>query len=482
MKQFRKLLLVFLLTFSILLGGQVFTSIPVKAETPTPGNQVYIYFFWGDGCPHCAKAKPFFEKLAADHPEVILRMYEVFNDASNQEFFTRMANKYQIERMAVPTYFIGKYYQQGYAEEIAPQIEAAVLQCIQNDCGDAAEGMTLPPVASLAAPLPTVIEPILPSNTPPAILSTTATATPVAIPSPSQPTIQSTIQPTFVPQQLSQSHDLQIPWIGKVNLDSKSALTSTILISLVDGFNPCSLWVLSMLLAITLHTGSRKKVLFIGLVFLTVTAGIYALFMLGLFSVFKITSFLSWIRILIALVAIFFAAVNIKDYFWYKEGLSFTIADEKKPGLFKKMRSVMDASQSFGSLLGATVVLSAGVSLVEFSCTAGLPVVWTNLLIAQNVNGLTFGLLLVLYMVIYQLDEMVMFIGSVVTLKATRIEEKHGRVLKLITGILMLTLSLVMLINPALMTSVTSTLLIFGLAFVVSFLVLGIHRLIQSKK
>jgi hypothetical protein len=304
----------------------------------------------------------------------------------------------------------------------------------------------------------------------------------VAIPSPSQPTIQSTIQPTFEPQQLPQSHDLQIPWIGKVNLDSKSALTSTILISLVDGFNPCSLWVLSMLLAITLHTGSRKKVLFIGLVFLTVTAGIYALFMLGLFSVFKITSFLSWIRILIALVAIFFAAVNIKDYFWYKEGLSFTIADEKKPGLFKKMRSVMDASQSFGSLLGATVVLSAGVSLVEFSCTAGLPVVWTNLLIAQNVNGLTFGLLLVLYMVIYQLDEMVMFIGSVVTLKATRIEEKHGRVLKLITGILMLTLSLVMLINPALMTSVTSTLLIFGLAFVVSFLVLGIHRLIQSNK
>jgi hypothetical protein len=46
----------------------------------------------------------------------------------------------------------------------------------------------------------------------------------------------------------------------------------------------------------------------------------------------------------------------------------------------------------------------------------------------------------------------------------------------------MLTLSLVMLINPALMTSVTSTLLIFGLAFVVSFLVLGIHRLIQSNK
>ena len=50
---------------------------------------------------------------------------------------------------------------------------------------------------------------------------------------------------------------------------------------------------------------------------------------------FTVISFVGWIRIVVALVALFFAAVNIKDYFWEKEGISFTIADEKKPGIYR---------------------------------------------------------------------------------------------------------------------------------------------------
>jgi uncharacterized membrane protein YbhN (UPF0104 family) len=106
-----------------------------------------------------------------------------------------------------------------------------------------------------------------------------------------------------------------------------------------------------MLLALTLHTGSRKKVFIIGILFLTVTAGIYALFIAGLFSIFKITSAMGWIRIIVALIALFFALVNIKDYFWYKEGISFTIADEKKPGILREWR-VGDGRQSIFYRIG----------------------------------------------------------------------------------------------------------------------------------
>src|SRR5690606_26919507 len=74
---------------------------------------------------------------------------------------------------------------------------------------------------------------------------------------------------------------LDLPLIGRVDLDLQSIAIGTALIAFVDGFNPCSMWVLSMLLALTLHTGSRRKVLLIGLVFLTVTAVIYALFIAG---------------------------------------------------------------------------------------------------------------------------------------------------------------------------------------------------------
>ena len=134
----------------------------------------------------------------------------------------------------------------------------------------------------------------------------------------------------------------------RVDLQKQSLAIATALIGFVDGVNPCSIWALTMLLAITLHTGSRKKVMIIGLVFITVTAAVYGLFIVGIFSALTLLNSMGWIQAVVSLVALFFAIVNIKDYFWYKEGISFTIADDKKPGLFQKMRRVVDASDSSG--------------------------------------------------------------------------------------------------------------------------------------
>ena len=61
---------------------------PVAAQE---GNPVVIYMFWGEGCPHCAAAKPFFEDLANKNPEIELRFYEIYNSAENQEKFVKMA-------------------------------------------------------------------------------------------------------------------------------------------------------------------------------------------------------------------------------------------------------------------------------------------------------------------------------------------------------------------------------------------------------
>ena len=272
------------------------------------------------------------------------------------------------------------------------------------------------------------------------------------------------------------SEQLVVPWLGTIDLAAQSLVASTALIAFVDGFNPCSLWVLSVLLALTLNSGSRRKVFLVGFVFLLVTSLVYMAFITGLFTMFTVISFVGWIQIVVALVALFFAAVNIKDYFWYKEGISFTIADEQKPGIYRGMRRVLNAGDSTWGVVGATVVLAAGVSLVEFSCTAGFPVLWTNLLITQEVTALTFGLLLLLYMLIYQLDELAIFLVAVFTLKASKLEEKQGRILKLIGGMLMLTLAAVMLINPAWMNQLSSSLIVFGIAFAGTALVLLVHR------
>jgi hypothetical protein len=185
--------------------------------------------------------------------------------------------------------------------------------------------------------------------------------------------------------------------------------------------------------------------------------------------------------LVVAFVALVFALVNIKDYFWYKKGISFTISDEKKPGIYKGIRRVLRSGDSLFGLVFGTVVLAAGVSLVEFSCTAGLPILWTNLLISQEVTGWVFIGFLFVYMLVYQIDELGIFLVSVFTLRKTKLEEKHGRILKLLGGMLMLCLAVVMLIDPQLMNNVINALVIFGIAFGLTAVILLIHRVILPK-
>jgi thiol-disulfide isomerase/thioredoxin len=429
-----KLVLILIFTLSLVWLG----ATTVQAQTENADHPI-IYLFWGDGCPHCAAEKPFLEELAAANPSIEIRAYEVWSSDSNRELMFKMAAAYGFEPTGVPTTFIGAQHWVGFSDVIQEQMQAAVEACLANGCPDAGAG---------------IID----------------GSTPAAVTGPKQPAV---VDPN--------ASYIDIPLLGRVDLNAQSLTISTLLISFVDGFNPCSLWVLSMLMALAIHTGSRKKVLLIGLIFLTVTAGIYALFIAGLFSVLKVVSFVGWIQIVVALVAFVMAVINIKDYFFYKEGVSLTISEKDRNSLLPKMRNVLEKSDNIWGLAGATIVLSAGVSLVEFSCTAGFPVLWSNLMTAHNVSTGTFIGLLILYMIIYQLDEMAIFGTVVVTLKSSRLEEKHGRILKLIGGALMLTLAIVMLINPKIMNNLGSSLLVFGIAFAFAGFILLLHRVILPK-
>ncbi|NPV57397.1 MAG: thioredoxin family protein [Anaerolineae bacterium] len=443
--------------------------------TPTPGDasaKAVIYMFWGNGCPHCALAKPFLEDLAQRHPEIEVQMYEVYYDETNLDLFRAFSAAYGFEPNAVPTIFMGEQYWVGFSDALGEQIETATLACAASGCQNKGAAVVANTPGNLTVFGQTTPSGMIATQDGASGLATLATNTPEPTPTPTtSPKPNATVSPDLV----------DIPIFGRVDLSKQSLFISTLLISFVDGFNPCSIWVLTMLLAITLHTGSRKKVLIIGAIFISVTALIYALFIAGLFTVLTYISFVGWIRVVVALVSLFFALVNIKDYFFYQEGVSFTISADKKPGLFQRMRRVIDAGDSLWAMAGGTVVLAAGVSLVEFSCTAGFPVLWTNMLSAQSVTAGTFILLLLVYLLIYQLDEMGIFLVAVFSLRASRIEEKHGRLLKLIGGMLMLTLAVVMLVNPTLLNTLSSSLLVFGVAFGATLLVLLLHRVILPR-
>jgi cytochrome c biogenesis protein CcdA/glutaredoxin len=258
------------------------------------------------------------------------------------------------------------------------------------------------------------------------------------------------------------SGQLELPVVGQVDPGSSSLLVSTLAIGFVDGVNPCSLWALSVLLAIVLHSGSRGRVVAVGTTFLLVTAGIYAAFMIGMYSALDLLGGLGWLRLAVAVVAAAFGLVHVKDYVAYRRGVSLSIPESRKPGLFRRMRAVASPQRALPAALAGTVLLAVGVSLLETPCTAGLPLLWTSLLAQAGVSASEAAALFGAYMAVFLLDEILVFVAAVVTLRVAKVQERHGRALKLVSGVVMLALAGTMLVAPQALESVVGTMVVFG--------------------
>ena len=425
----RQLLLLILLLIPLL----EFDARLLQAQSVL-SNQVVIYIFWGEGCPYCRAELAFLTELKETYPQIIIREYEVYHNESHRLYLTQMLAEYNLEPSGVPTTFINNRYWIGFSENVASQIEQTVAACLETVCTDPGVGIV---------PIDDQIE-----------MLTTGT--------------DATISPV--------ENTIILPLIGEISLNGLSLGVSTALIAFVDGFNPCSLWVLSLLLGMIIHSGSRRKTLMVGITFLMVTAAVYIMFIVGLFSIFSFVGFIGWIQVVVALLALAFALISIKDYFWYKKGVSFTIADKHKPKIYRDMRGLLVGDKSTSALIAATVVMALGITLVELPCTSGLPVLWTNIIAAHEVTALTFVLLLGLYMLIFLADELIVFGSVVLTLKASKFEEKQGRILKLVGGMLMLVLAVVLLIDPSILNNFAGSLLVFGVAFVAAVFTLLLHR------
>lgn len=436
--------------FSFLLSLLFFLGAfsPSAQADSAPPEQVIIYFFWGQGCPHCAAEKPFLEELANKYPQVRLRAYEIWYNLENRQLFFKMAEARGFEPSGVPTTLIGERVWIGFHEGMKRIIEEAVIACIKSGCIDPGKG-------------------IVPAE-------------PETTPAPEPPPTQAEL-PAERAAPAERSNVIYVPLLGEIDLAGQALAVSTAIIAFVDGFNPCSLWVLTLLLALVIASGSRRKTVLVGLTFLAVTATVYGLLILGLFSAFTFIGYTGWVQFVVALLALTFASVNIKDYFWYKRGLSFTIPEQYKPKIYRDIRKIMASNASSWALIGATAVMALGIAIVEFPCTAGFPVVWTNLVAAQSINAVAFALLLGLYLAIYLLDELIVFFSVAFTLKMSRFEEKQGRTLKLIGGMIMLAVAVVLMVDPTWMNNITSTLILFGGAFLLSLLILFVHRMILPR-
>jgi hypothetical protein len=274
---------------------------------------------------------------------------------------------------------------------------------------------------------------------------------------------------------------LRLPLVGELDPAAAPALALTVLIAFVDGFNPCSVWVLTLLFGMVIASGSRRRVAVVGVSFLATTALIYGAFIAGLFSVLAFAFALPWVRWAVALFALGFGLVSIKDYFWYGHGITFSIPEAQKPGIYQRLRRLRQTNMSTPALIGATVAMAGGIALVELPCTAGFPVVWSGILAERGIHGAAFVGLLAIYVMVYLAIELTIFAVAIIGMNLGRMGERHGRVLKLMGGVVMVALAGALALRPELMDDIAASTVLFGTALGLAALVAWVHHLAEAR-
>ena len=363
-----------------------FTSISYAA---TPDIEVFVR----EGCPHCARAEQFLNKLHQEQPNLNIVIHDVSKDPNALQQLKQLAQAQHIRSVRVPAFQLNGQLIIGYSDETSSgQLIRELLanQTIkkQQDTG------------SCEAVKPSCEE-----------------------------------QPTFA-----------INFLGKkLSLEEIGLPLFTLAMGLLDGFNPCSMWVLLLMIALLAPMNNRKRMLAIAGTFVLVEGIAYFIFMAAWLNLFLLIGLSRVSEIIIALIALIAGAINLKDVWRFGWGVSLSIPDSAKPMIYTRIRNILQAENLIAAIVGA-VILAVLVQIVEFMCTSGFPALYTRILTLKQLDTISYYGYLLLYNLAYMFDDLSVLSIGVITLSQHRLQEKEGRWLKFISGITMVGLGIYLLI------------------------------------
>lgn len=386
-----KAAVIFFLVFSLFVPGKV------RAQ-----EKVTLHLFWAYGCPHCEKEKIFLSSLAEKYPKLEIRDYEVSSNRLNSALLKKTGASLGADVSGVPFTVIGQEYFVGYLndETTGQEIEAAVNCALENGCQDVVGGLASQKEEEK-----------------------------------SQDKVKGA------------ADTIKVPLLGQLDIKSLSLPVLTLVIALLDGFNPCAMWVLLFLISLLLGMKDRKRMWILGTVFIISSGLVYFLFLSAWLNLFLFLGFVFWIRVLIGLVAIGAGGYYLWDYWTNKSGACRVMGSPKRQRVFEKLKAVTGKEQLWLAVLGM-IFLAFAVNLVELVCSAGLPAVYTQVLSLANLPTWQYYLYLLFYILIFMLDDLVVFFAAMITLKITGLSTKYSRLSHLVGGILILVIGFLLIFKP----------------------------------
>lgn len=415
----RGLIALVLLAQAAVAGAQ--TSAPAESGAPLwigPDHAIHLYFFWSETCPHCLEARPFVVALSEQNPWIRLHEAEISRNQVNLERYFTMARGLNQEARSVPAFLFCGRMLVGYdsAETTGAFLQDALTQCRESQRRGKSDG----PKESGVAPV-------------------------------------------------------YVPLLGELNTAQWSLPALTVALALLDSFNPCAFFVLLFLLSLLVHAGSRTRMLFIGGTFIVISGLVYFLFMGAWLNLFFIFGQSPQITAAAGVVAVAIGAINIKDFFWFKRGVSLSIPESAKPSIFKHARDLLQA-RGVGALFLGTVVLAVAANTYELLCTAGFPLVYTRALTLHDLTTMQYYGYLLAYNALYVLPLLLIVFAFTFTLGARKLTEKQGRLLKLVSGLMMFELGLVLVVAPQWLNNALIAIALLAIAVALSAIISRIRQ------
>lgn len=346
-----------------------------------------LLFFYSNTCPHCHKENIFLEKMELKYPEIVIKRYEVSQDKDNQKLFEATADKLGQIATSVPFLVLNDQVIIGYQSDLMTgrKIETEIKRLLQQD-------------------------------------NTAGTS----------------------------GNNMEIQVFGKT-IDPKalSIPVLTIVIGILDGFNPCAMWVLLFLIGMLLGTENKRRLYLLGGTFILTSGVIYFLFLSAWLNIFLFIGYTSLLKILIGGVALAMGARYLNEYRKHVTGCEVT-SNEKRQAMFARIKNIINKNNLGLALLGI-ILLSIAVNFVELLCSAGLPAVYTQVLMMNNLPTWQYYAYLILYVFFFMLDDLIVFIIAMVTLETVGISAKYTHISHLVGGIVMILIGILMLFKPELL-------------------------------
>lgn len=394
MKSMKKLL--FTIIFSFVFFLSFIGNVSAK--------EVNVYVFYGSTCPHCEGALKYLNSIK-DKYDLNIYKYEIFENEENLKIMDEVSEVLDMNVASVPFVVINNKGIVGYSENVTDETYRYHINKASSDDFVDKVGIKLG-----------VVE-------------------------------ETNEQATNNDEK--ESNYKKIPVLGNVNVKEVSLPLISVLFGLVDGFNPCAMWILLFLISTLIGMKDKKRLWILGITFLVSSALVYLAFMVSWLSFAKMISSVVIVRLIIAIIALIGGAVNINSYINSRgKDDGCTVVDSKKrKKIFTKIKKYTHEKSFIIAFIGM-ILLAASVNLIELACSAGLPVLFTQILAMNDLSKLSYAIYILIYILFFMLDDLIIFAISVKAMELTGISNKYSKYSHLIGGILMFIIGVLLILKP----------------------------------